>query len=79
MERFDHVATTSNGSGRESVRYRETLKALVIAGRWRDAMAMEILDVRQVAREAGEARRYNEALSEMLAYFKCLDAHGLLG
>ncbi|WP_267875872.1 hypothetical protein [Massilia sp. CCM 8734] len=41
-------------------------------------MRIEIDDVRRVAREAGDPKRYNEAMHEMLEYFKCLEKNGLL-
>ncbi|NHZ94012.1 hypothetical protein F2P45_34260 [Massilia sp. CCM 8733] len=47
-------------------------------GEWRKAMRIEIDDVRRVAREAGEPKIYNEAMREMLEYFKCLEKNGLL-
>ena len=41
-------------------------------------MTMEIRDIRRVATEAGDPKKYNQAIKEMLAYFKCLEKHGLL-
>lgn len=41
-------------------------------------MALEVRDVRRVAAEVGDGRKYNEATLEMLEYFKCLQKHGLL-
>ena len=41
-------------------------------------MAKEIKDTRRVAREINDPKKYNEAMQEMLAYFKCLEKHGLL-
>lgn len=41
-------------------------------------MAIEIRDVRKVAKGAGETKRYNEAMLEMLEYFKCLEKNSLL-
>ena len=38
--------------------------------RMRDAMAAEIRDVRRVAKESGDQRKYNEAIFEMLDYAK---------
>jgi hypothetical protein len=54
------------------------IEGMLEKGEWRKALATEILDVRRVAREANDPKRYNEAVKEMLAYFKCLEANGLL-
>jgi hypothetical protein len=35
-------------------------------------MAIEIRDVRRVAAQTGDRRKYNEAIQEMLAYSKCI-------
>jgi hypothetical protein len=51
---------------------------LIAQGKWREAMALEISDVRKIARKSGDARKYNEAMLEMLEYFKCLGKNGLL-
>ena len=77
MDPTDHKNTTSNGSGRDAVLYREKIEGLIAQGKWRDAMAEEVKDIRRVAREAGNPKKYNEAIKEMLAYYKCLASHGL--
>lgn len=41
-------------------------------------MKKEIKDIRDIAKEAGDPKRYNEAIPEMLEYFRCLEKHGLL-
>jgi hypothetical protein len=41
-------------------------------------LAKEINDVRKIARKAGDPKKYNEAMMEMLEYFKCLGKNGLL-
>jgi len=79
MDPFDHKETQSNGQGGSAARsYRKMLENLLKEGKWRTAMAKEILDVRQISRETGNSRKYNEAMLEMLEYFKCLETHGLL-
>ncbi len=79
MEPAHHGKTGSNGSSFEAMDYRSEIARLLDAGKWNSAMAMEILDVRRVARKtANNSRLYNEAISEMLEYFKCLKFHGLL-
>jgi hypothetical protein len=39
---------------------------------------MEIRDIRKIARKTGDARKYNEAMLELLEYFRCLEKNGLL-
>ena len=79
MDPSDHKETQSNGQGgRAAKRYREMLEHLLKQGKWRTAMAKEILDIRRISRETGNSRKYNEAMLEMLEYFKCLETHGLL-
>ena len=79
MEKPDHAGTSSHGhQGADGARYRAELSKMLEDGKWRDAMAMEIRDIRRVATEAGDPKKYNQAIKEMLAYFKCLEKHGLL-
>lgn len=79
MNPADHRLTGSHGhQGADGDAYRAALAKLIAEGRWRDAVAMEIKDIRAVAREQGDPRKYNEAISEMLAYFKCLEKHNAL-
>lgn len=78
MDPPDHHVTSSNGRMEGSMDYRAAIADLIASGRWRDAMAAEIRDVRRVAREAGDPQKYNEAIREMLDYFRCLEAHNLL-
>jgi len=74
----DHAKTSSNGQMSGSIEYREMIADLIAEGKWREVMTTEIRDVRRVAREAGTPTKYNEAMLEMLEYFKCLEKHGLL-
>jgi len=63
MEEADHALTASYGSSATAQAYRKEIGALISEGRWRDAMALEIRDVRRVA-----GSKYNEAIQEMLEY-----------
>jgi hypothetical protein len=74
----DHGRTSSNGQMPGSIEYREAIAELIDAGLWRKAMAKEIADVRRVARQSGDARKYNEAMLEMMEYYKCLERNSLL-
>jgi len=79
MDPPDHRDTTSNGNnGRQGIAYRKMIEGLLKKGEWRKAMAIEIRDVRRIARDVGNPRKYNEAMLEMLEYFKCLENNGLL-
>jgi RHS repeat-associated protein len=70
MDPSDHHATSSNGRhGSEAARYRAETAQMISEGRYRDAMAREIRDVRRAAREvSNDPRKYNEAIQEMLEY-----------
>ena len=39
---------------------------------------VKVGDAVEVAKTIGEPGKYNEAMLEMLEYFKCLEKHGLL-
>lgn len=79
MDPKDHGKTLSNGNGGNAAyNYQKMLAGLIGQGKWRDAMATEIRDVRNIARMAGDPKKYNEAIKEMLAYFHCLGKNGLL-
>jgi hypothetical protein len=78
MHPNDHKQTSSRGSGTANVRYREMIEQLIKNGEWRKAMAIELKDIRDVAKNSGDARKYNEAMLEMLEYFKCLEKNALL-
>jgi hypothetical protein len=54
------------------------LADLIEKGEWRRVMASEISDVRRVAALIENSRKYNEAMLEMLEYFKCLAKNSLL-
>lgn len=78
MDVPDHKKTSSNGSSKDAILYREMLENLIKDKQWRKAMSIEVKDIREIARADGHAGKYNEAMLEMLEYFKCLEQHGLL-
>lgn len=79
MDPADHDSTLSNGkSGKAGIRYRALIEKLLKDRKWREAMSREIRDVRRVARLGKDPRKYNEAMGEMLEYFKCLEKNNLL-
>lgn len=73
MEPSDHKVTRSNGSSHAAFKYRKKIEELLRNGEWRKAMAIEIWDIKSV-----NGRKYNEAIKEMLLYFKYLDKNNLL-
>lgn len=78
MYKPDHRKARSTGSGKRAEQWRADQQKLIDAGRYRDATAMDYHDRRRLARQAGEPRRYNEAMLERSAYQRCLEKHGLL-
>ena len=68
----DHWRTSSNSRMPGNKEYREAMRKMVEDDRMRDAMAAEIRDVRRVAREAGNQRKYNQAIFDMLDYAKSI-------
>lgn len=71
MDPKDHAKTSSNGKMRGSLRYRRKVRRMIRAGKKREAMAIEVRDVRRAAQEvSGDRRKYNHAIKEMLEYAK---------
>ena len=73
MDPPDHWRTSSHPRMTGNKEYREVMRKMIEDDRMRDAMAAEIRDVRRVAREAGNQRKYNQAIFEMLDYAKSID------
>ncbi|QND97510.1 putative deoxyribonuclease RhsC [Burkholderia cenocepacia] len=71
MDPNDHKGTSSYKNSTAARQYRDKLAGMIASGNYRGAMATEILDIRRVARTAGDPIRYNTAMQEMLAYAKC--------
>lgn len=79
MDPNDHAMTSSNGNkGAKGTRYRLQIEQLLRDRKWREAVAKEILDIRRVAKDVDNPRKYNQAMLEMLSYFKCLQENNLL-
>jgi hypothetical protein len=78
MDYPDHRIARSTGSGKRAEQWRAQQQDLIRQGRYRDAAAMDYKDARRVARQAGDPKKYNEALKERSAYQKCLEKFGLL-
>lgn len=79
MDKIDHDNTKSHGSkGLKGQAYRNKAAQNIKNGDFRKALADDVKDVRRIAREAGDPKKYNKALKETLEYQKCLEKHGLL-
>jgi hypothetical protein len=65
MQTSDHMRTASWGSRCEAKAYRDRQKELINSGRIRDAMALDIRDVRSKF-----GKEYNREIQEMLDYAK---------
>ncbi len=73
MHPDDHRLTRSNGSVKGSAKYRQSIQELLEKGEWRKAMIKEIKDIRRIQKMIDEPGKYNEAMLEMLEYFRCLE------
>ena len=71
MEKEDHDKTASNGSSKEAQAYRAEQKALIEQGKFREAVQMDIDDIRE---KFGD--KYDEAIAEMEAYLDKLESEG---
>lgn len=71
MEKEDHRQTASCGSSREAKEYRERQKELIDKGKFREALQMDINDIRE---KFGD--KYDDAIAEMLAYVDELEEKG---
>lgn len=71
MEKEDHRKTASCGSSREAREYRDVQKELVDKGKFREALQMDIDDIRE---KFGD--KYDDAIAEMLVYINKLEAEG---
>ncbi|WP_156398789.1 hypothetical protein [Methylobacterium sp. Leaf469] len=79
MDRDDHRETSSHGwQGADGDIYRQQQRDLMESGHYRDAVAKDLRDVRNIARNEGDPRKYNRAMLESAAYRRCLEKHGLI-
>ena len=60
------------GSKAKNIECRKQVKKLIDEGQAHKSLALEIGDVRRVARDAGDPRRYNQALLQASRYAKTL-------
>ncbi|MEH7009218.1 hypothetical protein V7087_00105 [Neobacillus niacini] len=71
MEKEDHRKTASCGNSKEAREYREKQSELIKQGKFREAIQMDIDDIRD---KFGD--KYDEAISEMLEYVDKLETEG---
>lgn len=78
IDKPDHINTASHGSqGLDGIEYRAQMAELIKSGRYRDAVAADIKNLRNVAEASGDRKKYDRGIKEMLLYYKCLKSHGL--
>jgi hypothetical protein len=73
MLQRDHV-NTSSYLNKDFVRSQARL---LKAGKFDEVFASDIANVREVAKNAGDPTRYDEAIKEMIKYKERLDKHGI--
>ena len=71
MEKEDHHQTASYGNSREAREYREKQKELIDQGKFREAVQMDIDDIKS---KFGD--KYDEGISQMLDYVDKLEKEG---
>ncbi|MEZ5622660.1 MAG: DUF4150 domain-containing protein [Burkholderiaceae bacterium] len=67
MTKRDHRRTASCGSSRAARRYRAKQKSLIKQGKFREAMARDIRDIRKKF-----GKKYDKCIRLMLAYFRSI-------
>lgn len=71
MDKEDHRKTASCGNSREAREYRQQQKELIESGRFRDAIQMDIDDIKE---KFGD--KYDDAIAEMMEYVDQLEQEG---
>ena len=71
MEREDHRLTASYGGSADAREYREMQRELISEGKFREALQMDIDDIRE---KFGD--KYDDAIGEMLEYVEKLEEEG---
>lgn len=73
MEKADHRQTASCGGSKEAREYQMHQKELIQAGKFREALQMDIDDIREKF-----GGKYDDAIAEMLDYVGQLETEGKL-
>ena len=71
MEKADHRLTASCGSSQEAREYRAKQKELIDQGKFREAVQMDINDIRDKF-----GNKYDDAIAEMMTYVNKLEQEG---
>ena len=71
MDKGDHRMTASCGSSREAIKYRKIQKELIEAGKFDEAVQMDIDDIREKF-----GNKYDEAIEEMKVHIERLKMEG---
>lgn len=71
MDKSDHRQTASCGNSREAREYRASQKELIENGKFRDALKMDIDDIRDKF-----GSKYDKSISEMLKYVDKIEEEG---
>ena len=77
MEPGDHRETLSWGSSSDAAAYRQSQQDLINKGKFMDAFENDAANARQIAADAGDPTRYDQAIKEARAYAECLEKNGL--
>lgn len=73
MNKEDHRLTASYGNSKEAREYRDIQKKLIQEGKFREALQMDIDDIRE---KFGD--KYDDAIEEMLNYVDILEKKGVI-
>ena len=73
MDPADHRKTSSYGNSAEAQAYRAEQQRLINEGQVREAIKMDIDDIRRIENEVGQPGKYDSAIREMLDYSDSLD------
>ena len=71
MEKDDHRKTASCGNSKEAREYREKQKDLIDSGRFREAVQMDIDDIKSKF-----GNKYDDAISQMMDYIDKIESEG---
>jgi hypothetical protein len=79
MDPIDHQSTASHWSqGREGRIYREKQKEFIQQGKLKEAIQMDIDNVREIAADLGKPDKYECAIKEMVDYYNTLDPNDFI-
>ncbi|WP_210318854.1 hypothetical protein, partial [Rhizobium paranaense] len=77
MEKSDHALTASYGGNVNGESYAPQT-ALLAEGQTMQAIYLDVLDVKAVAKAIGDPSKYDEAIAQMMVYARCLQENGII-